>query len=282
MPKPPTRRPPDPKACAVARAVGEVVHPARVILFGSRARGDFSPDSDIDLLIITGSDPVDQQTHQRTSAVAYRKVEELYGDSISVDLVRMSEGAFHDGRRARNHVAGQAARDGFDANGDKVTYDNPQPTNWPDIRQRMANAERYLSDLGVLTENPRSSQELIGFTAQQALENALKGWISALDADYRNTHDLTKLIAIVRQHPAENDTSAGERLAWLTEYAVRYRYAGAEVVMDDRFALLAAVTETVEAIIARIRALVATEEAELGSEMGQQNSSAKPDESTAE
>ena len=39
--------PPDPKACAVARAVGEAVHPDQVILFGSRARGDFTPDSDI-------------------------------------------------------------------------------------------------------------------------------------------------------------------------------------------------------------------------------------------
>jgi len=161
-------------------------------------------------------------------------------------------------------------------------YDNPEPTNWPDIRQRIANAERYLSDLEVLTENPRSSQELIGFTAQQAVENALKGWISALDADYRNTHDLMKLAAIVRQHPTENDTSAGERLAWLTEYAVRYRYVGAEVVMDDRFVLLAAVTETVAAILARIRALGATEEENFDPEMGQQNSSTKPDESTAE
>ena len=282
MPQPPTHRPPDPKACAVARAVGEAVHPAKVILFGSRARGDFTPDSDIDLLIITGPGPVDQQAYQRTSAAARRTVEELYGDSIAVDLLRMSERAFHDGRRARNHVAGQAVRDGFEANGDKVTYDNPQPTNWPDIRQRIANAERYLSDLEILTENPRSSQELIGFTAQQALENALKGWISALDADYHNTHDLADLMAIVRQHPAENDTSAGERLAWLTEYAVRYRYAGAEAVMDDRFALLAATAETVEAILARIRVLVATEEENFSSEKGQQNSSAKPDESTAD
>ena len=281
MPKPSTHRPPDLRACAVARAVGEAVHPDKVILFGSRARGDFSPDSDIDLLIITGTGPVSQQTYQRSSAAAHRKVEELYGDSISVDLIRMSEGAFHDGRRARNHVAGQAVRDGFDANGDKVTYDNPQPTNWPDIRQRIANAERELSVLKILVE-ANSAQEAIGFHAQQALENALKGWISALDTDYRNTHDLTKLAATVRQHPAENDTSAGERLAWLTEYAVRYRYAGAEVVMDDRFELLAAVTETVEAIIARIRVLTATEEEELGSETGQQNSSARPDESTAE
>ena len=281
MPKSPTRRPPDPKACAVARAVGEAVHPAKVILFGSRARGDFTPDSDIDLLIITGPGPVDQQTYRRTSAAAHRKVEELYGDSISVDLLRMSEGAFHDGRRARNHVAGQAVRDGFDANGGKVTYDNPQPTNWPDIRQRMASAERELGVLKILVE-ANAAQEAIGFHAQQALENALKGWISALDADYRNTHDLADLMAIVRQHPAESDTSAGERLAWLTEYAVRYRYAGAEVVMDDRFALLAAATETVAAILARIRVLTATEEEELSSEMDQQNASTRPDESTAE
>ena len=258
MPKPPTRRPPDPKACAVARAVGEAVHPDRVILFGSRARGDFSPDSDIDLLII-GSGAVGAQAYQRTSVAAHRTVEELYGDSISVDLVRMSERAFRDGCRARNHVAGQAVRDGLDANGDKVSYDNPEPSNWPDIRQRMANAERELGVLKILVE-ANAAQEAIGFHAQQALENALKGWISALDADYRNTHDLTKLIAIVRQHPAESATSAGERLAWLTEYAVRYRYAGAEVVMDDRFELLAAVRETVAAVLARIRALVAPEE----------------------
>ena len=89
-------------------------------------------------------------------------------------------------------------------------------------------------------------------------------------------------MATVRQHPAESDTSAGERLAWLTEYAMRYRYAGAEVAMDDRSALLAAVTETVEAIIARLRVLTATEEEDLGSKMGQQNSSTRPDESTAE
>ena len=281
MPEHPTRRPPDPKACAVARAVGEAVHPDQVILFGSRARGDFTSDSDIDLLIITGPVPMDRQTYQRTSAVAHRKVAELYGDSIDVDLLRMSEGDFHDGRRARNHVAGQAVRDGLDANGDKVTYDNPEPSNWPDIQQRMANAERELGVLKILVE-ANAAQEAIGFHAQQALENALKGWISALDAEYRNTHDLTRLTAIVRQHPAENNTSAGERLAWLTEYAVRYRYAGAEVVMDDRFALLAAVKETVEAILARIRVLTATEGEGSVLETDRPDSSAQPDESAAE
>ena len=248
-------QPPDPRACAVARAVEATVHPDQVILFGSRARGDFRPDSDIDLLIVTGPGPVNRQAYQRTSAAAHRTVEEVYGEPMGVDLVHLSEDAFHDGRRARNHVAGQAVRDGFDANGDKVSYDNPQPTNWPDIRQRIANAERNLADMEVLVEDPRSSQEIIGFTAQQAIENALKGWISALDADYRNIHDLADLIAIIRRHPQEEDTSASEQLTWLTSYAVEYRYEGVQVQMDDRFALLAGTTETVQAIIDRIRTL---------------------------
>ena len=245
---------PDPKACAVARAVEDSVHPDRVILFGSRARGDFNADSDIDLLIVTDADRRDKWEYVRNSAVARRKIEEVYGDLIGVDLVHMSVDAFHDGRRARNHLAGQAVRDGYDANGEKVNYDNPEPTNWPDIRQRIVNAERELRVLNDLVEAD-SAQEAIGFHAQQAIENALKGWISALDADYGNTHDLGILMAIVRQHPGENDTPAGEQLTWLTKYAVEYRYEGVVVAMDDRFALLEGVTETVHAILARIRML---------------------------
>ncbi|MDE2889966.1 MAG: nucleotidyltransferase domain-containing protein [Gemmatimonadota bacterium] len=252
-----TRNAPDPKACAVARAVGEAVRPDRVILFGSRARGDYNPHSDIDLLIITDSDSTDRRAYQETSVEAHRKVEEMYGVSIGVDLVRLSERAFHEGRRARNHVAGQAVRDGFDGNGDKVEYDNPEPTNWPDIKQRIANAERELGVLKALVV-ANSAQEAIGFHAQQALENALKGWISALDADYGNTHDLATLGAIVRQHPGENHIPSGEKLAWLTGYAVRYRYSNPHVVIEDRDALLSAVTETVEAIVDRIRTLYAT------------------------
>ena len=43
----------DPLAFAVAEVVQRSVAPARVILFGSRARGDHRPDSDIDLLVIS-------------------------------------------------------------------------------------------------------------------------------------------------------------------------------------------------------------------------------------
>ncbi|HEX5315692.1 MAG TPA: nucleotidyltransferase domain-containing protein [Candidatus Kapabacteria bacterium] len=36
---------------SITRKIVDAVHPKRVILFGSRARGDYSEDSDIDLLV---------------------------------------------------------------------------------------------------------------------------------------------------------------------------------------------------------------------------------------
>ena len=249
---------PDTRACAVARAVYDACaeKPETVIVFGSRARGDFSPDSDIDLLIVIADSSITPQQYMHRSEVARRRADDVYGDYVPIDLVHISSADFHDGRRARNHVAAQAVRDGYYMNGDKVTYDNPEPTNLPDIRERIGLARRNLGDMRILVDNPDSSQETIGFLAQQAIENALKGWISALDDVYGNTHDISELMGIVRQHPDEADTDAAERFLWLTEYAVRYRYGSASIVINDRAEFLAVVTETVNAIINRINTLI--------------------------
>jgi predicted nucleotidyltransferase len=43
---------PDPQALAIAREMQERLHPAEVILLGSRAAGDHRPDSDVDLMAV--------------------------------------------------------------------------------------------------------------------------------------------------------------------------------------------------------------------------------------
>ncbi len=48
---------PDQTALEVARAVQSEMAPDTVILFGSRARGDHRPNSDVDLLIVCESNP---------------------------------------------------------------------------------------------------------------------------------------------------------------------------------------------------------------------------------
>ena len=250
----------DPKARAVALAVYEAVQPRMVILFGSRARGDHHDDSDIDLLVITGKERADNDGFVRASGVAHRKAKEVYGYPVGVDVLHLTDAEFADRRRAKNHVAGQAVRDGVDQNGERLNtrYEGEERDNRPDIRQRIANAERELRALKILIEN-NADQETIGFHAQQALENALKGWISALDGTYRNTHDIGNLAAIVREFPDESDTPAGEQLDWLTKYAVEYRYEGARIAIVDRFELLSVVNDTVMAILDRIRELSVSE-----------------------
>ena len=246
----------DPKAREVAMAVYQAVQPQMVILFGSRARGDYHDGSDIDLLVITGDKRLDNDGYFRASRAAHQKVDEIYTPPVGVDVLNYTGAEFADWRRARNHVAGQAVRDGVDQEGVCLSgrYEGEEPDNWPDIRQRIANAERNLADLEKGIEI-NLSQEAIGFFAQQAVENALKGWISALDDQYTNTHDIGNLATIVRRHTEEIDTPAGEQLYWLTKYAVEYRYHGAVLVITDRMELQSIVHDTVVAIIDRIREL---------------------------
>ncbi len=192
----------DPKARAVAQYVYDSVHPLAVILFGSRARGDYREDSDVDLLVIISDDADGRSSFLDASAAAFKKLNELYDLRVGMDVVHLTKSGFTYGRRAKNHVAGQALRDGVivsQESFDPVGRDE-EPTNWPDIEQRFIAATRNIITLTNLIET-NSPQEDIGFHAQQAVENALKAWVSALDDEYRNIHDLGDLAAIIRRRP---------------------------------------------------------------------------------
>ena len=249
----------DPKAVAVARAVYEAVRPEKVILFGSRARGDYRADSDIDLLIIT--DGPSNGMYMKAQNAARQSAEIMYGDYFGADLAWMPREKYIECRGGINHLAAQAARDGVDMNGQKEEY-QPDPKSrfdWADVRQRVINADRELITLDALVA-AAAPQEAIGFHAQQALENILKGWISAFGAEYGNTHDLAKLIGIIRSESQEYETYAGEELAWLTLYAVEYRYEGSRLMMDDPIELYHAIDRVVSAIEERIKTLTGVAE----------------------
>ncbi len=68
----------------IVRRVTSAVHPLRVILFGSAARGDMSPESDVDLLIV-----VPDGTRRRdASRKAYRA---LSGLGLAKDVIVVTE-----------------------------------------------------------------------------------------------------------------------------------------------------------------------------------------------
>ena len=72
---------PDPKVLAEAiRRVVEVAHPARIILFGSAARGEMTEESDLDLMVVVPG-PVN---HLHLAQDLYVK---LAGVGAPVDIV---------------------------------------------------------------------------------------------------------------------------------------------------------------------------------------------------
>ena len=251
----------DPKAVAVARAVYDAVPLDSVILFGSRARGDYRPDSDIDLMLIHDA-PMSREDYYKAGDAAYDAIEETFGTRwiVSVDLLTIPKSQYNQCRGGINHVAAQAARDGVDMNGEKPEYEpDPESFDWGDINQRVINVDRELITMEKLIET-FAPQEAIGFHAQQALENILKAWISAVGLEYVNTHDLEELLGIIKSVPDELVTPAGAELRWLTDYAVKYRYAGAVIEMDDPQMLFRMIDDAVGAIYERIKQLTGVDE----------------------
>lgn len=67
-------------AAEIVRRIRSVSDPELIIIFGSYARGDIGPDSDVDVLVVVGS-----MTHQRDEIATLRQA--LRGLGLPVDVV---------------------------------------------------------------------------------------------------------------------------------------------------------------------------------------------------
>ena len=94
----------------IIRRIVAAIDPDRIILFGSRARGDARPDSDYDLLVI-------KDTKERTLVLAQRAYRALVGLLGPVDLLVETPDRLKRLRDCPGLVYGDALSDG------KVVYE---------------------------------------------------------------------------------------------------------------------------------------------------------------
>lgn len=85
-----------------------------------------------------------------------------------------------------------------------------------------------------LLPDPASSDEIIGFHAQQAVEKCLKAILTLHDVDYPFIHDLVALIELVRRRKISFPQEL-EDVRRLTPFATMLRYE--ELPADPRHAL---------------------------------------------
>jgi uncharacterized protein len=96
----------DPKLAELVRRLVEAVHPERIYLFGSRARGDATKDSDYDVLLLFSQGEDSLRGLQREAYHA------LWGLGMPVDIVVMTCAFFERRRRALASLPATVEREG--------------------------------------------------------------------------------------------------------------------------------------------------------------------------
>lgn len=106
-----TWRDPTPIIQEMVRRITEGFHPERIILFGSHARGNAGPDSDVDLLVVMRG----VEGHRRKTATAIDMA--LLGIELPTDVLVVTPEDVERGRQQISTVIYPALREG------RVLYD---------------------------------------------------------------------------------------------------------------------------------------------------------------
>jgi len=91
------------------------VSPRKVILFGSHARGDARPDSDLDFLVVEDG-PFNARRSRRAEMTRMWKV--LFDYPVPMDFLIFTPEEIEKWQTSQNHVIAQAMKDG------KVLYES--------------------------------------------------------------------------------------------------------------------------------------------------------------
>jgi predicted nucleotidyltransferase len=98
----------------IAAVIVREVAPERIILFGSHARGDARPDSDVDLLVIEQEPFGNQRSRRREAALLWRVLARF---PVAKDILVYSQEEAAEWNDSPSHIVAQALREG------KVLYE---------------------------------------------------------------------------------------------------------------------------------------------------------------
>src|ERR1700730_8841161 len=194
--------------------------PQRVILFGSRARGEATRDSDIDLLVVVDDDtPPEKLTTQ-----AGYEAQGSYRAAADVFPIRAE--TFERERVIANTLAAEADSDGIVVYGSPKgpCMKSPDPqARWEAVDDWLAFAEMDRRGAEVLLMADPPALGLAAFHCQQAVEKLLKVFLTLTGKRGRKTHSLAQLgAAAAASFPKIAELVAAAK-DW-SKWAVDFRY----------------------------------------------------------
>jgi predicted nucleotidyltransferase len=167
--------------------VVEYFQPRQVILFGSRARGEATRDSDIDLLVVVDDDTPPEKLTWQAGYEAHRSLRH------TADVFPMRAETFERYRGIVGTLAAEADADGI------VVYGSPKGSSvksadprarWEAVEDWLAVAEedRRVAASCMAIDPP--ARGIAAFHCQQAVEKLLKGFLVLAGKRARKTHSL--------------------------------------------------------------------------------------------
>ena len=253
---------PDPKAVAVADLLRKATGADCVVLFGSRARTDWTTGSDVDMMVLSDSMP-DQATILETQTTAAQIADQTFGRTVTVDVLFMTHRDFAQmSEQTINHVAARARKEGIVMPRNPEGYGSMFDENYEQNEQlEYQERERRIADANVHYRNMHGLLDLgfedkdTAFLAQQAVENAMKGLISALGEEY-NTHHSTRAFGRdIRRLDPGGEWHFASNLGQLDNFAGAARYGPLITPIQDYREMANNVTDDLEMIYDRIRAI---------------------------
>jgi predicted nucleotidyltransferase/HEPN domain-containing protein len=205
----------------IVRRLAQAYEPDCIYLFGSRARGDFRPESAYDLLVVVPDDASSDRRQDRLASEALR------GFRVATSVLINPRSYFEARRNLKASLPGTILREGMLLYG---AEEHPKMTDGgtakiQDTKEWMRKAEEDLRVADYLLADAPPFLGMTLFHCQQAAEKALKAFLACHDEPFAKPHKIGDIgVACLRFDPTLTDF--GARAASLTDYAWKFRYPG--------------------------------------------------------
>lgn len=239
----------------VAARITAAVRPWRIVLFGSRARGDPKDDSDYDIFVEVEADRAALREIERQIRQLFR------GSGWTLDFKVRARGEIERRRDDPGTIEWDVARDGQVLYADpaapsiRVPSDRvrePSPATPESVHEWLESAERDLRHCQDLWETGKDYSPEICWLSHQTTEKHMKALLVARRVRPERTHDLSMLLGALRAAAVElAGLDADCKL--LTEHAIKPRYpAGLSLREEDARVAFAAAERVVAAVPAQL------------------------------